>query len=484
MRRRTAHAGFVAGLLVISHATAVSAAWMTQVYGEHAEAALLDSADVQESSGLIASRTSPGIYWTHNDSGGTPRVWAVRLNAADVAGHIARNMGSAYLPSVSNVDWEDIAAGPGPCIYVFDGGDNPPCERTNKRIHRFIEPVIDPEGSPFAVTPAVESIRFEYPDSANPMLPADSNDERYDCETLIVHPVSGDLYIITKRTNANSAAARVYKLAAVSVAWDSPAVHILEFVANIGSTVASMPTGGDIDGCGLRLLVRNYGTAYEFTLPAGESFDSIFQATPRQFSLSGERQGEAICYAADGGNIVASSEVQALGPQTCPFYIVPWRLANLTVRSASESEAVIAWDTSSPADSVVEYGTTTAYGSTVSDSTAVTVHELVVPALQGNTRYYYRVSSNSWSYPAPAEAAEVYFTTPGQPGDFDLDGDVDQEDFGRLQVCLSGPGMAQNEPSCQRMHLDPDSDVDVDDIALFQQCWSGPGTPASADCLD
>ncbi len=477
------HISLVAGLGVTGFAAEARAEWITHIYGAHAEVALLESADVQESSGLVASRTSPDIYWTQNDSGGTPHVWALRLNAADIAAHVARKMGSVYLPSASNVDWEDIAAGPGPRIYVFDGGDNPPCDRTSKRIHRFLEPAIDPDGPPISLSPPCESILFEYPDSANPSLPADSNDERFDCETLLVHPATGDIYVVTKRTNANVAAARVYKLEAGAIVWGSPAVHVLQFVADLGSRVPGTTTGGDIDPFGTRLLVRNYSTAYEFTLPSGQAFDSIFAQTPRSISLAGEIQGEGICFSAGGGNILCSSEVQIVGPGTCPLYMVPWHLANARAVGIGFDEATVRWDTAMPAGSAVDYGTTTSYGSVVNDPTTVSTHEILLTSLFPGVQYYYRVSSGSWAYPQSAEAAQVFFTTlAGLPGDFDLDQDVDQADFGRFQSCLSGNGVLQADPACEPAKLDSDQDVDQIDSAIFLQCLSGPGVLADPNC--
>ncbi len=62
--------------------------------------------------------------------------------------------------------------------------------------------------------------------------------------------------------------------------------------------------------------------------------------------------------------------------------------------------------------------------------------------------------------------------------DFDADGDVDQEDFGHLQACLSGQGIAQTEFACTDAKLDGDNDVDADDMAAFLSHFSGPCIPA------
>ncbi len=68
-------------------------------------------------------------------------------------------------------------------------------------------------------------------------------------------------------------------------------------------------------------------------------------------------------------------------------------------------------------------------------------------------------------------------------GDFDGDVDVDQEDFARLQLCLSGPGIPQAAPACAPALLDADQDVDANDIARFQDCMSAPATAVKSSCL-
>ena len=68
--------------------------------------------------------------------------------------------------------------------------------------------------------------------------------------------------------------------------------------------------------------------------------------------------------------------------------------------------------------------------------------------------------------------------------DFDHDGDVDQEDFGHLQRCLTGSNVLQDAADCQDSRLDTDTDVDRDDLELFLRCWSGPNLAAPATCTD
>jgi hypothetical protein len=67
------------------------------------------------------------------------------------------------------------------------------------------------------------------------------------------------------------------------------------------------------------------------------------------------------------------------------------------------------------------------------------------------------------------------------PGDFDTDGDVDADDFGRFQTCISGPDIPA-DLECETADFDEDQDVDQSDFGILQRCLSGPDTPADPDC--
>jgi hypothetical protein len=67
--------------------------------------------------------------------------------------------------------------------------------------------------------------------------------------------------------------------------------------------------------------------------------------------------------------------------------------------------------------------------------------------------------------------------------DFDRDTDVDQVDFGHLQMCMSGTQVAQTLTDCQDARLDNDSDVDGNDLVIFLGCFSGPGVAADSSCV-
>jgi hypothetical protein len=75
--------------------------------------------------------------------------------------------------------------------------------------------------------------------------------------------------------------------------------------------------------------------------------------------------------------------------------------------------------------------------------------------------------------------------------DADDDGDVDQEDFGVLQSCITGVGGGipplPTYCACFDLHMGPgggDGDIAQSDVTAFENCASGPGVPAAQACDD
>ena len=62
--------------------------------------------NVVESSGVVASRASPGRLWTHNDSDDGPILYCLERNG--------RSCGRWQVDGADARDWEDIAAGAAP----------------------------------------------------------------------------------------------------------------------------------------------------------------------------------------------------------------------------------------------------------------------------------------------------------------------------------------------------------------------------------
>lgn len=70
------------------------------------------------------------------------------------------------------------------------------------------------------------------------------------------------------------------------------------------------------------------------------------------------------------------------------------------------------------------------------------------------------------------------------PCDFDLDGDVDVDDWALFEPCMTWPGGAATAGLCETADLDLDGDVDQSDFGLLQRCFSGPNLALDPDCVN
>jgi len=59
-------------------------------YGRGRELCRLQSRGINESSGLACSRTTPGLFWTHNDSGDDARVFLFDRQGRDLGSGVTR----------------------------------------------------------------------------------------------------------------------------------------------------------------------------------------------------------------------------------------------------------------------------------------------------------------------------------------------------------------------------------------------------------
>jgi hypothetical protein len=245
----------------------------------------LEASEITESSGLAASQCNQNVFWTHNDSGNKNEIFAL-----DDKG---KNLGKWIVSNSKNTDWEDIAAfknANGECfLYIGDIGNNTR-KRGEMTIYRVKEPKISDTNK---TTEAAEAIKFEYPEM------------RHDAETLLVHPKTGDIYVLSKRLSGASA---VYKLKSD---FSLEKTNTLEKIADF--SVPAIPngflTGGDISPDGQRVIICDYFNAYEIILPENaKNFDEIWTQKPDVIELGEREIGEAVCYSADGNSIFATSE--------------------------------------------------------------------------------------------------------------------------------------------------------------------------------
>ena len=86
-------------------------------------------------------------------------------------------------------------------------------------------------------------------------------------------------------------------------------------------------------------------------------------------------------------------------------------ISNVAATNVTVTGAAVSWQTNASANSQVEYGTTSSYGSTTPvDSTMVTSHQEALTSLKPATLYHYRVHSTDANNGA-AVSGDLIFTT-------------------------------------------------------------------------
>ena len=218
---------------------------------------------VSELSGLVASRRRAGIWWSHEDSGAGPVLWALRGDGSaagrwDVAGAGA-------------VDWEDIAAGPGPdgqpVLYVADIGDNAGT-RASIDVYRLPEP-----GPGSGTTAPAARLALRYPDGA------------HDAEALLVDPRRGTLVVVTKGITGG----RAYTLPA-PLPFGGRAT--LRRGPRIG---LGLVTAGDVSRDGSVVALRGYGRPAVWTRRGREPLTTTLRRPPCTSPTSlADGQGESL----------------------------------------------------------------------------------------------------------------------------------------------------------------------------------------------
>jgi hypothetical protein len=141
----------------------------------------IDSRKIRESSGLVKSRTHPDVFWTHNDSGDEPRIFAITARGEVLAEY--------EILGVEAVDWEDIAIDDSRNLYIADFGNNFN-RRTDLTVYRVPEP--DPR---LGAGTARSDRKYEFRYSEQTRVPSHCP-ANFDAEALFW--MEGDLYVLTK----------------------------------------------------------------------------------------------------------------------------------------------------------------------------------------------------------------------------------------------------------------------------------------------
>jgi hypothetical protein len=109
------------------------------------------------------------------------------------------------------------------------------------------------------------------------------------------------------------------------------------------------------------------------------------------------------------GTNVLAIQVHASTPPDYTFSLLPELLCNFTrgpfVQNASTNRIQVIWKTSQASDTLIQYGTTPALGTSLALAGAVTTHVATLEGLAPDTTYYYRVRSRTSQAAVTSELA-------------------------------------------------------------------------------
>jgi hypothetical protein len=250
--------------------------------------AVVKSPSIVEASGLAGGRVNPGVWWTHNDSGDTPRVFALEgdgrvLTTVDVTGAQAW-------------DWEDVDIGPGPggqpYVWVADLGDNAKlrARSVGYQLYRFPEPSLGTL-APASLSVPAERIEIVYPNGP------------HNVEATLVDPLTGDYIIITKETPAS-----VFRIPAASLVNGARVTPQLVGTLRLDDPTSGSdrPVGADISADGRMIVVKLLDATFFWSRAVGQTVTAALATPPCPAQALG--RGEAIAFNASGGQLATLAE--------------------------------------------------------------------------------------------------------------------------------------------------------------------------------
>ena len=241
----------------------------------------LECKELSESSGVAVCLGNPDLVWTHNDSGGKPRLYLMSRTKGKL--HAVYDVQGA-----ANIDWEDMCsftlAGKN-YLAIGDIGDN---QRRREYVEICVieEPSIPKSSQPSSLETPIPislqaTLRVRYPDGA------------YDCEALAFDPQQNSFILLTKELLT----CRVMEVPIdVKLLNDSSGQKGECRATLLQAFSLAMITGADICPETRQLVVCNYGAAY--TLQPDSAHAKLWNAkSMKRLDAPKRQQGEAIAFA-------------------------------------------------------------------------------------------------------------------------------------------------------------------------------------------
>ena len=255
---------------------------------------LLDP-QLNEISGMAASRRHPGVLWLHDDGGNPARLFAV--------GTRGQRLATLRLEGVPKTDWEDIAAfelDGRAYLLVADVGDNGGLRRT-LQLHVVEEPARIENAR---LKPAW-SIAFRWPDGAR------------DCEAVAVDAARGQILLVSKKRQPpelftlplRPSGMRLLTATLVGRLAGMPQPDAeSRRTSPRRARLAGQVTAADVSPDGRTLAVMTY--RYLLLYPRGprQSWADAVARPPKTHVLPWLPQAEALGWTADGHALYATGE--------------------------------------------------------------------------------------------------------------------------------------------------------------------------------
>ncbi|MES2642369.1 MAG: hypothetical protein V4850_22995 [Myxococcota bacterium] len=261
---------------MILQAAAASEESVCVAFGETSAPLSVSGTPSIQSSGVAASRSHPGRFFTHDDAGGDATLHVFERTASGAA-----YVGEQAVRGAVNTDWEDIATGPCPatidaewCLWIADIGDN---DKLRTSLDIWVIPDTMDAGAATAHCPLV----YE-------------EGKVYDAEAIFVSP-EGTLRIVTKEGDGE---AKIYRIDEPTCAGGAPQVLWREAEIFPGEEI----TGATMNAAGTAVVLRSLSSAWLWT-----GCDLVWADAPTRVDLGVQPQGEAVTFALDG-TLVSTSE--------------------------------------------------------------------------------------------------------------------------------------------------------------------------------
>ncbi len=246
--------------------------------------AVLDTDLVKEGSTLTASRQWKDVYWTLNDSGSKPNLYAVSPDGKLIKPAWVRKYSGVNVAGARNIDWEALTADDKGNLIIGDFGNN-----MNFRRDLALYVVPEPWPQDAVETHYLARYVFRYPD----MKKFPPEKQNFDGEAMFF--ARGSLYILTK--HRSDTFTKLYRFGELKQGETNVPQLVGRFDAG------DMVTDAEADKDGERLAVLTYSGAWLFERPLKS--DNYFEGKKAFLPF---RAGQCEGIAFDGGSLIVSNE--------------------------------------------------------------------------------------------------------------------------------------------------------------------------------